>query len=112
MIGSKKFVEKEAELLQATAKIKQTSAVVKKLSDEVNSGLATKPELVAAIKKLDKQAERVKILNAESKVLGNWIYGDLTTSPPPKEQSKKLTFFNVIAIAALIYLILPYFLPK
>ena len=84
--------------------MKKASNLVKQLSDDVQKGVASKKDLSAALEDLNQKSYRVKILTAESKILGGWTQGDLTTAPPPEKYQPSI--IHALALIALFYLLL------
>jgi len=101
MTKEERLFAKNKELLLSTKKMKVTSELVKALTKDVKKGTASTSELKDAMKMLQKQANKIKLLTAESKVLGEWTFSDTTVLPPRQKINKA---FCLLTILALIYL--------
>lgn len=91
---------KEQELNYAVDEMEKLSSRVKNVTKSVKLGTATKRELYTAVEDLKVQGDKVKILSAETKMLGDWkrLGEDL-----PKPGINK--FLIIISLLALVYIV-------
>ena len=83
-----KKVLSEQQLNEITNQLHQASLRVEQLSKEVSDGLATRGELEKAIAHLQEVASKVKIKQAQDKVLSGWKVHRLGINEFPKEESE------------------------
>ena len=95
---------KEIELNEATARMLQIAAQVKELTKEVKEGIATKKDLSNAVTSLQDQSNKVKILQAETKVLSGWEIVQIGEEDLPKTKNNSLVWI-IIAIVCSVYLV-------